>query len=409
MQSRLATWSTKDRERKFDRLLRLIADRNWLSEAARITLASSGARTPGVDGLDKRMMEVNLQHELATIREELLGGTYQPLPARRVYIPKTNGKLRPLGIPSLRDRIVERAMLMAMEPIWESDFHSASYGFRPARSVHHAIRMVKLQLQDGDERSTAGRWIIEGDLASYFDTVHHRLLIKGIRKRIADQRFLALLWKFIKAGSVDRGLFRAASEGVPQGGVITPLTQKVISSLNEQLRDGEADTPCLIYVLRGNTFMAYEAFDQGGKGSAAKRCSWSAPASSCASRSSAAVVTRVRFVGASSISLPGGSLSARSSRRSSRDHGAGHVEAPAAHGGTAPQVREKQWSDHWSDCDRGLECVSTHPKKAWLSRVEKAAHFKSTFPIRLIACSSRSLRRPTIFWCPVASAPSACA
>ena len=350
MQSKLATWSTENRERKFDRLLRLIADRNWLSEAARITLASSGARTPGVDGVDKRMMEVNLQHELSIIRDELLAGSYCPLPARRVYIPKTNGKLRPLGIPSLRDRIVQRAMLMAMEPIWESDFLSSSYGFGPARSVHHAIRTVKLQLLEGDEQKTAGRWIIEGDLASYFDTVHHRLLLKGIRKRVADQRFLDLLWKFIKAGCVDRGLFRAASEGVPQGGVITPLTQKVISSLNEQLRDGEADTPCLISALRGNTFMADEAFDQSGKGSAAKRCSWSAPASSCASRSSAAVVRRVRFVGASSISLPGGSLSAPSSRRSSRDHGAGHVEAPAAHGGTAPQVREKQWSDHWSDC-----------------------------------------------------------
>ncbi|HEY6369086.1 MAG TPA: reverse transcriptase domain-containing protein [Candidatus Sulfotelmatobacter sp.] len=231
MQSKLATWSTENKERKFDRLLRLIADRNWLSEAARITLASSGARTPGVDGVDKRMMEANLQHELATIREKLLAGSYHPLPARRVYIPKTNGKLRPLGIPSLRDRVVERAMLMAMEPIWESDFHSASYGFRPARSVHHAIRMVKLQLQDGGEHGTAGRWIIEGDLASYFDTVHHRLLMKGIRKRVADQRFLALLWKFIKAGCVDRGLFRASSEGVPQGGVSTPLTQKVILSL----------------------------------------------------------------------------------------------------------------------------------------------------------------------------------
>jgi group II intron reverse transcriptase/maturase len=228
MQSKLATWSTENRERKFDRLLRLIADRNWLSEAARITLASSGARTPGVDGVDKRMMEANLQHELATIREELLAGSYHPLPARRVYIPKTNGKLRPLGIPSLRDRVVERAMLMAMEPIWESDFHSASYGFRPARSVHHAIRMVKLQLLDGDERSTAGRWIIEGDLASYFDTVHHRLLMKGIRKRVADQRFLALLWKFIKAGYVDRGLFRASSEGVPQGGVISPLLSNIM-------------------------------------------------------------------------------------------------------------------------------------------------------------------------------------
>ena len=170
MQSKLATWSTEDRERKFDRLLRLIADRNWLSEAARITLASSGARTPGVDGVNKRMMEGDLQHVLATMREELLAGSYCPLPARRVYIPKANGKLRPLGIPSLRDRIVQRAMLMAMEPIWESDFLSASYGFRPARSVHHAIRMVKLQLLEGDEQSTAGRWIIEGDLASYLET-----------------------------------------------------------------------------------------------------------------------------------------------------------------------------------------------------------------------------------------------
>lgn len=228
MQNKLAIWSTEDKERKFDRLLRLIADKDWLSEAVRITLASSGARTPGVDGVDKRMLEMNLQHELATIREELLAGSYSPLPARRVYIPKANGTLRPLGIPSLRDRIVQRAMLMAMEPIWESDFHPASYGFRPARSVHHAIRTVKLQLQDGGEQSVAGRWVIEGDLASYFDTVHHRLLMKGIRKRIADQRFLVLLWKFIKAGCVDRDLFRASSEGVPQGGVISPLLSNIM-------------------------------------------------------------------------------------------------------------------------------------------------------------------------------------
>jgi hypothetical protein len=107
-------------------------------------------------------------------------------------------------------------------------FHPASYGFRPARSVHHAIRTVKLQLQDGGEHSVSGRWVIEGDLASYFDTVHHRLLLKGIRKRIADQRFLALLWKFIKAGCVDRDLFRAASEGVPQGGVISPLLSNIM-------------------------------------------------------------------------------------------------------------------------------------------------------------------------------------
>ena len=228
MQDKLARWSTENKGRKFDRLLRLIADRTWLAEAARITLASTGARTAGIDGIDKQRMEADLPAELPRIRTELLAGTYEPLPARRVYIPKTSDKtkLRPLGIPSLRDRIVERAMLMAMQPIWESDFHRLSYGFRPERSVHHAIRTVKLQLQDSD--SVAGRWIIEGDLASYFDTVHHRLLMRGVRKRIADQRFLALLWKFIKAGCVDRGLFRAASEGVPQGGIISPILSNIM-------------------------------------------------------------------------------------------------------------------------------------------------------------------------------------
>src|SRR6266496_5620691 len=117
-------------------------------------------------------------------------------------------------------------------------------------------------------------------------------------------------------------------------GEITPLTQKVISNLNEQLRDGEPGTRCLIFALRSNMFMTDDAFDQSGKGSAAERGSWSAPASSCASRSSAAVVTRVRSVRASSLSLPGRSLPSRSTSRSSRSHGAGDVEASAADGGT---------------------------------------------------------------------------
>lgn len=167
MQRKLATWAVTDPSLRIQRLLRLITQPEWLAEAARITLSSKGAHTPGVDGVNKTMLQARLAVELQILRDELLSGHYQPLPARRVYIPKSNGKLRPLGIPALRDRIVQRAMLMAMEPIWESDFHTLSYGFRPERSVHHAIRTVKLQLTDCGE--TRGRWVIEGDLSSYFD------------------------------------------------------------------------------------------------------------------------------------------------------------------------------------------------------------------------------------------------
>ena len=135
--------------RRFNRLLRLIANRDWLAEASRIVLASSGAGTPGIDGIDKQTLQRELGNHLVQLRRDLLQGTYGPQPVKRVYIRKANGKLRPLGIPTLTDRIVQRAMLMVMEPIWESDFHGCSYGFRPERSVHHAVRTVKLQLQDG--------------------------------------------------------------------------------------------------------------------------------------------------------------------------------------------------------------------------------------------------------------------
>lgn len=144
MQRKLATWADSDKTKRFDRLMRLISHIDWLREAARITLSAKGANTPGVDGISKVQLEQSLDNYLLTIRSELLSGSYQPQPARRVYIPKAKGKQRPLGIPTLRDRIVQRAMLMVMEPIWESDFHPLSYGFRPERSVHHAIRTVKL-------------------------------------------------------------------------------------------------------------------------------------------------------------------------------------------------------------------------------------------------------------------------
>lgn len=237
MQRKLATWTAAKDSYRVDRLLRLISHPEWLSHAAEITLSSRGSNTPGVDGITKQHLISELSDYLKQIREDLLTDTYQPSPARRVYIPKANGKQRPLGIPTLRDRIVQRAMLMAMEPIWENDFHSLSYGFRPERSVHHAIRTVKLQLTDISEAKTRGRWVIEGDLSSYFDTVHHKLLMQCVRKRIRCQRFNSLLWRFIKAGHVERNLFCAASKGVPQGGVISPLLSNIMLNEFDQYLD----------------------------------------------------------------------------------------------------------------------------------------------------------------------------
>jgi len=157
------------------------------------------------------------------------------------------------------------------------------------------------------------------------------------------------------------------------------------------------------------TFMADDALYQSGQGSTPELCSWSASAPHCAFRCSAAVVTRVRFIRASGISLSATGLATPASSRDSPDYRTGHLETSPTDCGIAAEIRERQWSDHRSDCNRGIEYLSAYAEKAWLSRVEKAAHFESRFPIPLIACSSRNSRRLTTFWSHVASAPSACA
>src|SRR6266496_6158653 len=359
---------------------------------------------PGVDGVTWYGYEAGLEERLIDLHGRVHRGAYRALPSRRVYIQKEDGRQRPLGVAALEDKIVQQAVVTILNQIYEEDFLGFSYGFRPGRSQHDALDALSYALL-----KKKVNYILDADIRGFFDNLDKSWMIKFMEHRVADPRILRLIRKWSKAGVMEEGQWSEPQTGTPQGSVVSPLTQKVISSSNGQSRAGEQGTRCLTSVLRGNMYMTYGAFDQSGKGSAAERGAWSAPASSCAFRSSATVVTRVRFVRASSLSLPGGSLSARSSGRSSRGHGAGHVEASAAYGGTSPEVREKQRTDHWSNRDRRVECVSTHSKKAWLSRVPKAAHFKSTFPIRLIACSSRNSRRPTIFWCPVASAPSACA
>lgn len=153
-------------------------------------------------------------------------------------------------------------------------------------------------------------------------------------------------------------------------------------------------------------FMTYSALDQNGEGSAAECCGRPTPTPYFIARGSAALVTQVQSVRASSISILGGGSRVGSTGRSNRSYRADHAQASAEHSGTVAEIRAEEWPNHWSDCDGRVERVSTHPKKRWLSHGSKAAPGKFTFPIHLIACLSQNSRRPTIFWCPLGNARS---
>src|SRR5262249_21196679 len=153
-------------------LFQLIRDVDWLRLAHAHVAQNAGSKTAGCDGLNMKAFNENLESNLVRLAASLRDGSFTPCPVRRVYIPKANGKVRPLGIPTIRDRIVQEAVRMVLEPIYEADFSPLSFGFRPNRCTMDAAQRLYRSMYEHCKFF----WVIEGDIASYFDTIHHRKL-----------------------------------------------------------------------------------------------------------------------------------------------------------------------------------------------------------------------------------------
>ena len=208
---------SRNTDYRFERLYRNLFNEAFFHVAYQRIYAKPGNMTPGTDG--KTIDRMNLQR-IDNVIESLRNETYQPNPARRVYIPKKNGKKRPLGIPSFEDKLVQEAVRMILEAIYEGHFEWTSHGFRPNRSCHTALAQI--------QKSFSGaKWFIEGDIKGFFDNIDHDVLIDILRKRISDERFLRLIRKFLKAGYIEEWQYNKTYSGTPQGGIISPILANI--------------------------------------------------------------------------------------------------------------------------------------------------------------------------------------
>ena len=196
-------------------------DLEWMREAYRKTRKDGAV---GIDGQTAQEYEGDLEGRLRSLIDRAKSGDAYRAPAvRRVYIPKGDkGKKRPIGIPTLEDKVLQRAVVMALEPVYEEDFLDCSYGFRPGRSAHQALEELRKRLME-----MGGGWVLEVDIREYFDTVGHKHLKEMLHKRIRDGVLLRLIGKWLKAGVVEEGRVYYPEAGTPQGGVISPLLANI--------------------------------------------------------------------------------------------------------------------------------------------------------------------------------------
>ena len=200
-------------------LIEKILSEDNLNEAIKKVKSNKGA--PGVDKMSVAQIDDYLKVHKKEIISSIMNMTYKPQPVRRVYIPKANGKKRPLGIPTVVDRVIQQAIAQELSKIYEPLFSNSSYGFRPNRSAHNAIEKVLELLNEGYE------WVVDLDIEKYFDTVNHDKLISILREEVNDKTTLHLIRKFLRAGVMENGLISSNSEGMPQGGPLSPILSNI--------------------------------------------------------------------------------------------------------------------------------------------------------------------------------------
>lgn len=199
--------------KRFSQLWDNMISEAWLTQAWEEIRTNQGSQTPGTDRRTAEDIDLDRIRQLS---KKLHAGTYRPQSVRRVYIPKSNGKLRPLGIPTIEDRLVQQALRMVLEPVFEADFLPCSHGFRQGHSPHTALRDVARMYPRVS-------WVIEGDIVGCFDNIPHNGLLKAVARRIADGKVLSIVSAFLKAGYMENWQFHKTYSGTPQGGIISPL------------------------------------------------------------------------------------------------------------------------------------------------------------------------------------------